>query len=245
MTLGACLLTLAACGTAPVEVRAFLRPGVPLGELEISAVPFDVAALLDSLGELAPAPRPDFPELEEEVREYRRGVGRSVGDDVTGAWLATRDSVKRLSQALSRMDRNAPSYREAYARFRDLYQRYAAREAAREAGLRRLFAGDRELAERAARAADALRAWERAAYGTFPELAAARARGRPARRVRTDTTGGARLDLPGGRWWLNARFPDPDNPFHELQWNVPVAVTAGLPFAVPLLEANAVKRWRH
>lgn len=242
------LSLLSACGSStPVQVRAAFQPGVPLRGLEIAALPFDVDALLDTLARAASTPRPSFPDIEEQIREYRPRPrdGRSVESDVTAAWLATRDSVARLSQSLSRMDRRAPAYRLAYDRFRELYGRYTARQAAREAGARRVFATDHALAARASRAADSLRAWERVAYRAFPELAAALAASRPVRRARTDSAGTTRFDLPAGRWWIEARLPDPDNPFRELHWNAPISVTAGLPFAVPLLRANARDRWRH
>ena len=44
---------------------------------------------------------------------------------------------------------------------------------------------------------------------------------------------------------LRARLPDPDNPFREFRWYVPVTVSAGLPFAVPFMGGNAAHRWRH
>jgi len=243
------MLLLSACrGPTPVHVRATFQPGVPLLGLEIAALPFDAEVLLDSLGRTAQAPRPGFPELEEQMRQYRRDDGRddrTVEPEVTAAWLATRDSVARLSESLRRMDRRGPGYRGAYARFRELYGRFAARAAARESGLRKLYGSDRNLAQRASRAADELRTWERDAYHAFPQLAGARAAGRPAQRASTDSTGAVHFDLRSGHWWLTARIPDPDNPFEEWHWNVPVTVTAGLPFAVPLLRVNATARWRH
>jgi hypothetical protein len=159
---------------------------------------------------------------------------------------ATRDSVLRLSAALRRMDRNAPGYREAYSRFRDLYARYSSREAARDNATRRTGTAERRLADQASRAADSVRAWEREAYRDFPRLAQERAgrTGRAPERISTDSSGRAALHLAAGDWWLSARLADPANPFLEYSWNVGFT-TAGLPFGVPLSPANAVTRWRH
>ncbi|MSR06647.1 MAG: hypothetical protein EXR93_06220 [Gemmatimonadetes bacterium] len=221
--------------------------------LEITAVPFDPRFLFDSLALAAPTPRPEFPELEQRVLKYQpspSGTDPDRADQGTMesavASAATRDSVLRLSAALRRMDRTAPGYRESYNRFRDLYARYSARAAARENALRRLHAGDRSLAEQAARAADSLRAWERVAYRDFPRVAEghATALGRAPQRVTTDSAGRATLGLPAGDWWLVARLADPDNPFVEYSWSILVS-TAGLPFGIPVSLANAETRWRH
>lgn len=244
----ALLLSLACDRDAPVYIRAELAAGVPLAGFEVMAVPFDAEELLDSLASSSATPRPTFPELERRLSEYRVGDRDTLQPDaqLTAAWLATRDSVMRLSEQLRRMDRTTAAYKEAYARFRDLYARYSAREATREAALRRLFSADRALADQAALAADSLRRWEREAYREFPRLASERVRGQglSVERVSTDSAGHFVLRLPPGTWWLNARFPNPDNPFVEYRWNVPLRV-AGLPMGVPLSGHNTRIRWRH
>ena len=237
----------ACSGSAPVHIRAFLPSGVPLVELEIAALPFDADGLLDSLAHAARTPAPAFPGIERQMEGYHRPEGAPEDGTLAGASRATRDSLERLGRTLSRMDRHAPGYREAYAGFRELYSRYAAREAAREGQVRKLFSADRHLAEQASRASDSLRAWEREAYRAFPRLAQERV-GRSGRQVlqwRTDSLGSADPRLPVGGWWLTARLPDPDNPFREFRWYVPVTVSAGLPFAVPFMGGNAAHRWRH
>ena len=231
-------------------VRARLAADAPLSQLEVVALPFDPSALLDSLANAAPRPRPAFPELETRLRNYQAADVAETPDPASGsaaaASRATRDSVLRLSAALKRMDRAAPGYREAYAHFRDLYARYSAREAARENAARRDRSGERSLAEQATRAADSLRMWERVAYRDFPRLAVERtaATGRAPQRVSTDSAGRATLDLTRGGWWLSARLADPSNPFLEYHWDVGLT-TAGLPFAIPLSPLNAETRWRH
>lgn len=241
-------LSLACDNDPPVYVRAELAPGVPLAGFEVMAVPFDAEELLDSLAAASPTPRPTFPDLERRLAEYRIGDRDTVQPDaqLTASWLATRDSVMRISERLRAMDRAAPGYKEAYARFRDLYARYASREAAREAALRRLFSSDRALADQAARAADSLRRWERDAYREFPRLASDRVGrlGHSVERVAADSAGRLVLRLPRGDWWLNARLANPDNPFVEYRWNVPLRVS-GLPMGVPLSGHNTQSQWRH
>jgi hypothetical protein len=241
------LLALVACrDPAPVHVQAQLAPEFPLGELDVVAVPFSTERLLDSLERAAPRRRPTFPDLEARMRRFTPGSPEQPDTSLTLTWKATRDSVARMADRLRSMDRGAPAYREAYNRFRDLYQRYTARAAAREAALRAVLADDRRLAQEAGRAADSLRAWEREAYREFPRLAESRVRqaGRPLARAETDSAGRATLELTPGDWWLSARFTHPENPFIEYRWNVPVRV-AGLPFALPLTPANAQPGWRH
>ena len=242
-----CLCLVGCADRAPVHVQASFQSGVPLQGLEVSALPFDANAVLDSLALAAATPRPDFPAIEARIQAYRRRDPGPADLGTSAAWIATRDSVARLARELGRQDRRAEGYREAYGRFRQLYARYVARETEREARLRSVFAGDRQVAEEATHASDSLRAWEREAYRAFPALAEARVAlaGRPVDRVRTDSFGSAEFDLPSGAWWVTARIADPDNPFQEFHWNLPVNVTAGLPFGLPLMRANATLRWRH
>jgi hypothetical protein len=228
-------------------VRALLDHTLPLAGLEVAAVPFDADGLLDSLAAAAPTPRPEFAELEERLTQFRpRAIPGEPDSNLTAAWHATRDSVRRLVDRLERMDRASPEYAAGYTRLRDLYARFTARQAAREAALRRLLSEDRSLADRAARAADSLRAWERVAYRDFPRLADARVRaaGRTVARATTDSAGRVVFQLSRGPWWVYARFTDPENPFIEFRWNV-AATAAGLPFGLPLSRATSDSRWRH
>ncbi len=235
---------------APVHVRAFLQEGVPLPDVELTAIPFDPDRLLDSLGRATGSPRPSFPALAQQIREYRRREEPSASATEASAnvaWLATRDSVTRMARDLGRQDRKASGYREAYARFRQLYGRYTARQAEREARLRSSASGDRELASAVTRASDSLRAWESVAHRDFPSAAGARVAeaGRPAQQAETDSLGNATLELANGDWWVMARVPDPDNPFQELRWSVPVRVAAGLGVGLPLMRSNGRSEWMH
>lgn len=239
-----------ACRPEPALLVRVLGPGGrPVPGIEVIAFPLDPDLLLDSLSAEAPTPRPTFPALEAEMRAFSSPAGdRAHAPGTTGhAWLATRDSVEALADSIRALDRASLAYREAYQRLRELYQRLGQRMAeADRAGQDGLRAA-RDLAQRAAQAADALRQWEQIAYATLPDrLARALKRsGRDIRRGITDSTGTVGLHLEPGRWWVQARTRVPDNPFWERRWNVPVTINRLVPVHLPLAERTAVLRWRH
>jgi hypothetical protein len=224
---------------------ASLEPGVPLEGLEVVALPYDPQRLLDSLAALSPTPRPDFSALEAELMAFRRP---EYDEDDAGvqAWAAVRDSVRRLSDSLQGVDRASPGYAAAYDRFRRMYERFLQKTAARDAGVRDLTGELRDLAVRAGRAADSLRAWEREAYASLDSAGALASRlaGREQASGVTDSAGQLDLTLPRGRWWLAASQPHVENPFAEYRWRLGL-VTAGLPFRVGLTAATARPAWRH
>ncbi len=244
-------VTQAACSDdARLEVRLQSQPGVPPAGLDITALPVNPDALLDSLAAAAPTPRPTFPELERAITGFRSGGDHpdSAGAlHATAAWQAVRDSLEALAGHLRTLDRASLAYREAYQRLRALYDRLGQRAAERDRAMQAGLGPERELAQRAERAADSLRQWEQLAYADFPARleAAVRRTGRDLRQVSTDTTGVARFTLPPGRWWIQARIRDPENPFLERYWNLAVTLTPLVPVAVPLGARSAQLRWRH
>lgn len=229
-----------------ITVSAGWESGRPIAELDVVALPFDPDSILDSLTAAAATPPPEFPELQQEMRTYLPPQ-EDPYEELNRPWLLLRDSVEALSDSLLAMDRAAPSYSAAYARFRTLYGRLSERAAERDRALRSVN-GDRvALARRAAAAADSLRSWEYTAFAAYPELAgeAVVKSGREVVEGVTDEDGVAILELAPGRWWLIARAPDQENPFMEYYWNVPATVTRVLPIRVPLTPENGVRRWRH
>jgi hypothetical protein len=230
----------------PIDVHAALSDSEPLVGVEITALPYDPERLLDSLAAADSTPRPDVSALEAELLAFRRPPAPATDDETDRAWRATQDTVRRLADSLRRVDRRAPGYAAAYGRFRQLYRRLVERAGARDASLRELTGDVRSLAERAGRAADSLRAWERGAYAGFDTAAARaiRASGRTPLAAETDADGWARFELPSGDWWLVLRRPHAENPFLEYAWNLPVTM-AGFPFRVPITAGNATLRWRH
>jgi len=237
---------LSACGDGPTHVAVLATlDGAPVPGLEVTAWPFDTHRLLDSLATAHGEPRPDFAELERELLAFT--PPEPAPDDTLGiVWRATRDSVAALADSLNAVDRRSPGYQQAYRRFRQIYGRLVQRSTAREAARRADLDPLRDIARRAGRAADSLRAWERAAYAGF-DSAVTRLAGQQGRRPmpsRSAPDGWLELELPRGAWWLEARLPHRDNPFAEYVWRVAV-VSAGFPFRVPLSEATAVVEWRH
>lgn len=241
------MIGLFGCGDAPVPVgvRASLGSG-PLTGVTVIALPYDPQRLLDSLAAAYGRPAPAFPVLQAQMRAYH-SPARIAGDDqATARWRGIRDTVQALADSLRRVDRRSPGYAAAYHRFRLLYRQLMRRSAERESARRDEIGPVRELAQRAARAADSLRAWERAAYAGFDSAAAgmAAAAGRAPTSARTDTTGWARFALRPGTWWLTLTVPDSANPFLEYRWVIPLYL-GRFPVNVPLSAASARSGWRH
>ena len=239
-------LSLACRADTSIVVRAELADGEVVPDLAVTALPFDPLRLLDSLSATAPRPKPDFTALEAELRAYKRPDNIPYAE-LNRPWLALRDSVVALSDSLLSMGRSDPGYATRYSRFRQLYARLAERASERDRAVREVVGEDVALARRAATAADSLRSWEYEAFASYGELAAA-AVARADRDVvegRTDSKGVLELEVQPGRWWLVARRPDPDNPFMEYAWSVPVTATRVVPVRVPLTPQRAEWRWRH
>jgi len=229
-----------------LELRASIHDGEPLAGLVITALPFDPDRLLDSLAGASSYSRPEFPELESEIASYQRPDEAELLNIGSG-WRATHDSVRLLADSLNQVSPLSPGYPAAYEFLRQLYQRLAQRAVERDAALKEQVGEDRELATRAAAAADSLREWQNSADADFAELAdSALARsGRKRIELVTDEEGIAQVELEPGAWWLIARRPNSENPFMEYYWNVPLVVNALGPGLVPLYQGNLVARWRH
>ena len=229
-----------------IEVHASLQDGQPLAGIEIAAVPFDPDRILDSLTLASSTPRPSFPELEAELRAYRRPAENQI-QDVGTAWRATRDSVRQLADSLNAVGTTSPGYARAYARLREQYRRLAQRAVERDVAFFERIGDDSRLAVRAAAAADSLRAWEQRAYAAFPAVAdfALRHSGRSTHREIANEEGIADFALSPGPWWFIARTTDPNNPFSEYYWSVPAVLRAVGPIRIPLDRRNTTARWRY
>ena len=233
------LLVLAGCGGEGEVVLTATLNEVPLVGLEIVALPYDAQSLLDSLGRAAPTPRPDYAALEMELKDYQRKDSDSI-DNLNAEWAEARSVVAELADTLNGMERGSAEYATAYIRLRTAHEALSREEVVLERRMMREFGSDRDIAARAAAAADSLRRWEEEAYRTFAELVA----GQAGITGSTDSEGQARLELEAGRWWLVARRPDPENPFMEFAWNVPQVVSSLVPVATPLSGHNVTLRWR-
>ncbi len=229
-----------------VDLRAHLGAEWPLAGLEVTASPYDVNGILDSLERVALSPPPQYPELEGAMEAFRMRGTADFGE-ISDEWMRARATVNALADSLNAAGRDAPGYSRAFRRFRDLYDHLVAKEAQLEAAARELTADDRALATEAARAADSLRQWEREAFRDFEAIAekALRRSGRTAQTATTEADGRVTLMLEPGSWWLIARLPHPENPFQEFFWNVPFRVGGFAPLVVPLTAHNVTQRWRH
>lgn len=230
---------LAGCGgEGGVRLTATLD-SVPLVNLEIVALPYDAPSILDSLERAASTPRPDYTALEADLRNYQRKNSDSI-TNLSAEWGQARRAVAELADSLNAMDRGSADYGVAFGRFRTAHDALSREEIGFEGRMWRELRGDRDLATRAGAAADSLRRWEREAYRDFTTVLA----GLEPVSTTTDSLGYAHLELPPGRWWLVARRPDPQNPFMEFVWNVPLVVSSIVPVATPLSGHNVTLRWR-
>jgi hypothetical protein len=209
-----------------------------------AVIPYDLAELRDSLEALAADPRPSFPGLWEEMRDWVR-PDPSLAADVHDRWQRARANVRALSDTLYGLSHTSPEYEAAYSRFRDRYAELVRNEAALEQSLRDLT--DTRLADRVSEAADSLRAWERATFGEIERLASAlrAASGRSEQIVVFNSGGLSHSALAPGRWWLIGRISDPDNPFFEREWYVPFSTNGLVPTVVPIRDRHVTLRWRH
>ena len=233
-------------GEAHLEVYALHHEDEPLVGVEIMALPFNPDQILDSLAQTSTASRPAFPELEAEMAAYVRpaeAVVRGIG----AGWLDAMDEVKHLADSLNRVSPSSPGYAAAYDRLRMQYRQLAQRAVERDREFRVHMGDDRDLASRASAAADSLRRWENEVFVAFPELAdSALARsGRPIHTGMTDEAGKVEFTLSSGRWWLIARWNDPENPFTEHYWNVALRMSVLGPRKTQLYSNNSTSRWRH
>ncbi|HEY2824006.1 MAG TPA: hypothetical protein VGI83_00520 [Gemmatimonadales bacterium] len=228
-------------------VHARLGLGHALAGLEIDAVPFDPDRVLDSLAAVAPRAQPQFPTLISTLLAYHRPRPGSGLTGPVAEWLATRDSARIMADSLRGVGRRSPGYAAAFERFRGLYQRSVERQRASDGGRVSIPEADRRLADRAASAADSLRAWEDVAYAAYPAIAESLQgrTGRHALRAMTDSAGNSTLALAPGGWWLLATLPDTGNPFAERSWRIPVVASRGRILVIPIFEGNYTLRWRH
>ena len=100
-------------GAIGIEFASFYRT---LG-VDVTVIPFDADALIDSLIGAAPTPQPAFAALVTELSVFEPDTA-SARRRVDGPWLALRDSTQNLSDSLFAIGRSAPGYAAAYERFR-------------------------------------------------------------------------------------------------------------------------------
>ncbi|MDH5644044.1 MAG: hypothetical protein OEY63_07575 [Gemmatimonadota bacterium] len=242
------LIILAVLGCGPeagrLELSATLD-GMPLQNLTITVVPYDLDQVTETLDRRAATPKPAFGDLETELFDYEPGSGepfREVFED----WSRARRSVSNLADSLNGLDREAEGYRAAYQRFRAAYAALATREAQLQRRLEEALSTDRDLVSRASEAADSLRTWESEAYSAFDSVATVTSGRRSISGISglTDEMGALNLEPAAGASWIVARTPHPTNPFLEYSWNVPVGISVFVKVRAHLSSGNVTLRWR-
>ncbi|HET7322571.1 MAG TPA: hypothetical protein VFI96_08770 [Longimicrobiaceae bacterium] len=209
------LLVAAACGEPKVTVEAAL-PGVggapagPVADLPIRLLPYDRAAILDSLRAAAETPEP--------APDSTLALLQQQMDSLEAAWRAARTRARQIDDSLQVL--TGSGERERLDRERGEVKQRADSAFARLTRLRRAV-GPRADSLRRAR-----RAWAAAVFQPLDSIARERAQERGHAEV-VDTTrqaGQVVFRIPEGQWWVFSRYAV--TPDEELVWNLPVTVTA-------------------
>ena len=195
----------------------------PLPGVEVAALPYDRDSVLITL-------------------EHRAATGRPHTRELDSLFQAFRDPFLRFSRAAWQVEQAGRWQRELTAK-----RAAAAQDSpgARELTLQLRRADDSlrrltPLLERTRAALSAardtlwprieqlradVRRWEHSTYAGYDTIGRGFARDRLRIGV-ADTTGAlgwAKLELSGGRWWIYARSPDPQDPNAQWYWNVPAS----------------------
>lgn len=213
--LAAALLLACADSSRDLVVRVSM-PGAdsveaPVPEVRVLALPYDRDSVREALAAAAPAERPRAAEAELDslFALYREPFT---------AFVLASNRADRLADTLTALEQDANA-----AALADVRARLAATRERREHARAELETVRTAIGPRV----DSLRArvqlWEHTAFQDWSTEVAQLGRGR--REPRADTTGPhglARLQVPGGDWWIHATAHDPLDPNGRWYWNVPV-----------------------
>jgi hypothetical protein len=236
----------AACRQNEVFVQGLLTQAEaaeaqPIADLPVRLLPYDRDAIFDSLESGYPEPEPAIPadllqqqqQIQEAERQWRTAEER---------WTEVRDSLRNLSNELSRMQaeglRATPQYQQLFRAWERLDQEVRGLEQRSQAAFRQYDTLQRTFLTRADSIRVVREQWADRAFQDFDRVVAERLR-RTGREEYADTTnaeGTARFrGIPQGRWWVYGRY---SLLFEELYWNVPIEVT-GDSAGVVLTRENA------
>lgn len=236
---------LTACGSAELVVIAALGDGTDpnarlLDALEVQLLPYDRDAVFDSLAAAASRPEPEIPAdllaTQEEIAQARQAW--SAAD---ARWGVLRESVDSLSRQLEQMDRNTRDYQDLYNLWEDDNDELARVQRDRDT----YFVQFTGLQEEAIGRMDSVRAvradWADEAFMDVDAVVVARIEmsGLNIAVDTTDATGGIRIEVAPGDYWVHARY---ELVSEELYWNVPITVARGEPMEVRLSRENAEVR---
>jgi hypothetical protein len=243
-SIGAAFVVLVACSGNEVIVQAHNTDAqgqaVPLRGLPVRALPYDRDAIFDSLRRAYSEPEPQIPSdlmaLRDSIVQYREEWRTAET-----RWGIMRDSLKKLSDQLQRLNRASGQYVVMFREFNALDPQVAALQRQSQQAFQRFTALQNRAASRQAEIRQQREQWADAAYADVDRVIEARLK-ELRLEERADTTDdngiGSFRGLKKGDWWIHARY---DLPNDELVWNVPLQVTGGR-LQVQLTPQNAQVR---
>ena len=156
-------------------------------------------------------------------------------------WGVLRDTVETLFEQLEQLDRDTRAYQDLYLVWEDYNDELAQVERDRD----RYFDQFTGLQEEAIGRMDAVRIaradWADEAFIDVDAVVVAKIEMAGLEMVvdTTDATGGVRIAVAPGDYWVHARY---ELVSEELYWNVPITVARGEPMEVRLSRENAEVR---
>lgn len=221
------LLGAAACGgPRPVDVQVLIpnQDGVetPVPGVLVAALPYDRDSIIAAMESRAPTARPHTRVLDSLFQVFRGPflTFSRVAGEVERLSVA-RDSVRA---ALARAPADGEPRTSLLVRQRALEDTLRALEPARGRARDDMIRARQTVWPEIERLRLDVHRWEVATYAGYDSIARALARNRlqNAMADTTDALGWARLHLPGVRWWIYVRSPDPRDPNAEWYWNLPL-----------------------
>ena len=194
----------------------------PVAGIGLVALPYDRDSVLHALEAKAHSPRPSTAQLDSLFGEFRGPFSEYASASFAAEKL--RADLSTLKHHLDSLPRNAPEYRDLYAKFGKETTALAAAEK-RETAARIALADARaKFVGRSDSLRTRIRLWEDSTYQGYDSIVRGltNARGRQPIADTTGVDGWAHLRLEGGPWWIYARSWDATDPNAEWYWNVPV-----------------------
>lgn len=222
------ILAVAACEQRPRDIAVRVSiPGpdsvaAPVAGIGLIALPYNRDSVLRALEAAALSPRPSTTQLDSLFRAFRGPFAEYASANYAAEKL--RSDLAGLKHHLDSLPRNAPEYRELYARFGQQSTALTSAEK-RETAARIALADARaKFVGRSDSLRTRIRLWEDSTYRGYDSIVRglASARGRQPVADTTGADGWAHLRLEGGPWWIYARSWDATDPNTEWYWNVPV-----------------------
>ncbi|MDX1623522.1 MAG: hypothetical protein R3199_06035 [Gemmatimonadota bacterium] len=191
---------------------------VPIGNLQLDVIPYDIDELYD---ELEQATRPGEPPEPDSLSALAKTY-----QDACASYRATSDSIETVRQRATtianREGQASDAYREAFGRYEALVQREERRfERCQE--VTDIYTEVRNEYR------EARRAWEQEAWPAerFAEAESLRIGEKPVQTVETNEQGVATVTVPNGDWWLLGTAPVPGSISQQYRWNVKVVAEGG------------------